>query len=133
MIRYLLDTDILSYLMRRRFPLLNTRFEQVPPQDIAISAVTAAEILFGLKTFPSEHPMHLRALRFLDAIQILDWPAEAAALYAEIRFQTKQQPLGERDMMIAAHAIALDAILVSNNTRHFERVGDKLRLENWLW
>jgi tRNA(fMet)-specific endonuclease VapC len=133
LIRYLLDTDILSYLMRRRFPALNARFDLVAPEDIAISAVTAAEILFGLKTFAPEHPMHMRALRFLDAIQILDWPAEAAAVYADIRFHTKQQPLGERDMMIAAHAIALEATLVTNNTRHFGRIGESLRLENWLW
>lgn len=133
MIRYLLDTDILSYLMRRRFAILNTRFDQVPPEDIAISAVTAAEILFGLKSFPQDHPMHARALRFLDAVQILDWPADSAAVYADIRFRTKQQPLGDRDIMIAAHAIALEATLVTNNTRHFERIGGRLRLENWLW
>lgn len=133
MIRYLLDTDILSYLMRRRFPILNARFEQVDPEQIAVSAITAAEILFGLRTFPQDHPVHARALQFLNAIQVLDWPAEAASFYAAIRFNTKSQPLGERDIMIAAHAVALNATLVTNNTRHFERVGEPLRLENWLW
>ena len=88
--------------MRRRFPLLNDRFEEISPDDLAISAVTAAEILFGLESFPRDHPMHLRALRFLDAIQILDWPVDAATFYADIRFRTRQQPLGERDMMIAS-------------------------------
>lgn len=133
MIRFLLDTDILSYLMRRRFPHLNARFDQVPPDDVAISAVTAAEILFGLESFPRDHPMHTRALRFLDAIQILDWPAEAAPFYADIRFRTRQQPLGERDMMIAAHAVAIDAVIVTNNTKHFGRIENQLRVENWLW
>jgi tRNA(fMet)-specific endonuclease VapC len=52
--------------------------------------------------------------------------------YADIRHRTHNQPLNDRDTFIAAHAIALDATLVTNNTRHFGRMGGGLRLENWL-
>jgi len=63
---------------------------------------------------------------------VLDWPAEAANAYADIKSRTRKQPLAEQDMLIAAHAIALDATLVTNNVRHFSRMGGGLRFENWL-
>ena len=133
MIQYLFDTDILSYLMRRQFATLQARFIQTPPAQCAISAITCAEILFGLESQAPGHANRLRALAFLESISILDWPADATPHYARIRYTTRHQPLHERDTMIAAHAIALGATLVTNNTKHFARIGNGLKFENWLW
>jgi tRNA(fMet)-specific endonuclease VapC len=89
-------------------------------------------MLFGIESLPSGHRIQLNIRVFLFSADVLDWPSIAAVSYADIRHRTRQQPLHDRDMMIAAHAIALDATLVTNNTRHFGRMGGALRLENWL-
>jgi tRNA(fMet)-specific endonuclease VapC len=121
-IRYLLDTDTCSYIAKRSQPTVLERFAQLCAEDWAISAVTYAEILYGLEPWPLKHPLRIKA----------NWPTTAAADYAAIRHSNRAQPLHDRDMMIAAHAIALDATLVTNNTRHFSRMGGGLRFENWL-
>ena len=71
--------------------------------------------------------------QFLNIVRVLAWDADAARYYANIRHQlTRQgQNIGEMDMMIAAHALAVGAILVSNNTKHFARIDESLVLENW--
>jgi tRNA(fMet)-specific endonuclease VapC len=114
-IQYLFDTDTVSYLMRRRFPILRDRLRHTHPESWAISAVTYGESLFGLESLPMFHPARVRALDFLATAQVLDWPVEAAVPYATIRHTLRKQPIGDRDIMIAAHAIAIDAILVTNN------------------
>jgi tRNA(fMet)-specific endonuclease VapC len=131
-IRYLLDTDTCSYIAKRSQPTVLERFAQLCAEDWAISAVTYAEILYGLEPWPLKHPLRIKAKAFLFSAKILDWPTTAAADYAAIRHSNRAQPLHDRDMMIAAHAIALDATLVTNNTRHFSRMGGGLRFENWL-
>ncbi len=133
MIRYLLDTDIFSYIVKQRFPALNARYLAVPVTDIAISAISYAEILTGLEFCGEHHPMFAPTCAFLEQTIILDWPNDAAMPYARIRQLTRKQPLAERDMLIAAHAIAIDVPLVTNNTKHFGRIGPPLRVENWLW
>ena len=133
MTQYLFDTDILSYLMKRRFSRLQARFGNTSLTDCSISAITAGEILFGLESLGRAHPARERAIAFLQTIRVLDWPAKAASIYAECRHNTRKQPIGDRDVMIAAHALALNATLVTNNTNHFARIGPSLQLENWLW
>jgi tRNA(fMet)-specific endonuclease VapC len=131
-IRYLLDTDICSYLAKRKFPQLQNRLSRIAPEAWAISAITYGEMLFGLEVFPAFHPLRFRTTAFLALAQILDWPSRAAVPYALIRNRTRDQPIGDRDLMIAAHAIDLDATLVTNNTRHYRRIGSPLRFENWI-
>jgi tRNA(fMet)-specific endonuclease VapC len=132
-IEYLLDTDSLSYLMKPRFTRVQLRYALVPPRSVAISAVTLGEILFGLESLGKFHPVTLRTTQFLDSLSVLDWPADAASIYAEIRHKARAQPLGDRDIMIAAHAIAIGATVVTNNIRHFGRMSPQLRIENWMW
>jgi len=131
-IRYLLDTDTCSYIAKRSQPAVLERFAQLRAEDWAISAVTYAELLYGLEPWPLKHPLRIKVKGFLFSATILDWPSTAASDYSAIRHNNRNQPLHDRDMMIAAHAIALDAILVTNNTRHFNRMGSGLRFENWL-
>jgi len=131
-IRYLLDTDTCSYISKHSQPAVLERFAQLGAEDWSISAVTYAEILYGLEPWPLKHPLRIKVKAFLFSANILDWPSSAAANYAAIRHHSRNQPLHDRDIFIAAHAIALDAVLVTNNIRHFSRMGGGLRFENWL-
>jgi tRNA(fMet)-specific endonuclease VapC len=132
LIRYLLDTDICSYVAKRNRPSVLQRYDGLNAGEWAISAVTYAEMLFGIESLPYGHRIGLNVRLFLFSADVLDWPSSAAAAYADIRHRTRNQPLHDRDIFIAAHAIALDAVLVTNNTRHFSRMGGGLRFESWL-
>jgi tRNA(fMet)-specific endonuclease VapC len=130
---YLLDTDISSYLIKRKSPSLEAKLSEFNPSQVGISAITRAELLFGLKRLPAEHHLHLAVQNFLKIIRVLDWDAGAATWYAEIKHQlhSSGQPIGDMDMLIAAHALSAGAILVTNNTRHFERIAAPLVVERW--
>jgi tRNA(fMet)-specific endonuclease VapC len=131
---YLLDTDIVSYSTRGRYRTIAERIAQLEPSDYAISVMTRAELLFGLHQAPATHPSHLRIRRFLGEVQILDWGQDAADTYARLRYQLKAKgtPIDHLDLMIAAHAISLGAILVTNNVRHHGRLAPELAIENWV-
>jgi tRNA(fMet)-specific endonuclease VapC len=70
----------------------------------------------------------------MHSVKVLPWEPEAAELYAEIRYELTRTgtPIGDMDMLIAAHAIASDAVLVTNNTRHFKRIKLPMMLANWM-
>lgn len=129
---YMLDTDVSSYLLKGRSPEIQAHVLSVGPDEICISAITKAEMLYGLKRLPDDHRLQIIVRRFLKIVTILPWNVDAAEYYAEIRHQlvTKGQPIGEMDMMIAAHALSVDATLVTNNVRHYQRIG-ALRIEDW--
>jgi tRNA(fMet)-specific endonuclease VapC len=129
----MLDTDIASYIIKERTPAIQARMAAILPSELCVSAVTRAELLYGLKRLPADHRLHLVVRQFLKIIRVVPWDAEAAGFYADIRHQlaTSGQQIGELDMMIAAHAIALGAVLVTNNTRHYGRIDAPLILENW--
>ena len=103
------------------------------PAQVCISAITRAELQYGLKRLPPDHKLHLRVRHFLKIVRVLAWDAEAADFYAEIRhgLKTAGEPIGEMDMMIAARSLSLPAVLVTNNMRHFSRLRAPLLLENW--
>lgn len=130
---HMLDTDIASYIIKERPPAIQARMAGILPSELCVSAVTRAELLYGLKRLPADHRLHLVVRQFLKIVRVLPWDAEAAGFYADIRHQlvSSGQPIGELDMMIAAHAISLGAVLVTNNTRHYARIDAPLILENW--
>lgn len=130
---YMLDTDTASYIIKGRSPGIEARLTSIPPSAVFVSAVTRAELMYGLKRLPSTHRLHVAVRRFLVIVQVLAWTAEAADNYADIHHQlvTTGQPIGDMDMMIAAHAFAIGAALVTNNIRHYERIKLPLTLENW--
>lgn len=133
MMVHMLDTDICSYLIRRHSRRIEERFADLQPEEICISAIVRAELLFGLKRLPETHRLQLSVRRFLRLTRVLPWGEEAADYYADIRHQlvTSGKPIGELDMMIAAHALAAGAVLVTNNVRHYQRIAQPLTLENW--
>ena len=130
---HLLDTDIASFIIKARSPEVEAKLAAIPPDRVCVSAVTRAELMYGLKRLPPTHRLHIAVRQFFRIVRVLAWDADAADWYAEIRHQltTTGQPIGEMDMMIAAHALATGAVLVTNNTRHFGRVAAPLALANW--
>lgn len=130
---HLLDTDIASFIIKGDSSVLETKLAAIPPDRVCVSAVTRAELMYGLKRLPAAHRLHVGVRQFLKIVRVLAWDADAADYYADIRHQltTTGQPIGEMDMMIAAHALAIGAVLVTNNTRHFERIAPPLALVNW--
>jgi tRNA(fMet)-specific endonuclease VapC len=130
---HMLDTDIASYIIKARSPEIEARLSAIEPSMVCVSVITRAELFYGLKRLPPSHRLHVAVRQFLKIVRVLPWDAEAADFYAEIRHQlvTTGQPIEELDMMIAAHSLAAAAVLVTNNTRHYERIPAPLRLENW--
>lgn len=129
--RFMLDTDICIYVINARPAPVLERFLAHEAQGLGISAVTAAELYFGVRKSGSRR--NLLALdRFLAPLEIADFGADAARAYGEVRsaLEKKGASIGPFDTQIAAHALALDVTLVSNNSREFKRV-PKLRFENW--
>jgi tRNA(fMet)-specific endonuclease VapC len=129
----MLDTDTASYAIRKRSPEVADRLSRLPVEQTCVSAITHAELLYGVRRLSPLHHLQARVRAFLEEIPTLPWGVEAAGHYADIRFRLHQsgQLIGPLDMQIAAHAIAAGAILVTNNARHFERVGTPLMLQNW--
>ena len=130
---HILDTDIASYIIKGRSREIEARLASMEPSLVCVSSITCAELLFGLKRIPPEHRLHIGVRQFLRTVRVIPWDAKAAAFYADIRHQlvSTGQPIGELDMMIAAHSLALAAVLVTNNTRHYERIHAPLLLQNW--
>lgn len=130
---YMLDTDITSYLIKSRDTALESRFKSIFPSSICLSAITQAELMYGLKKLPSNHRLQADVPYFLKTVRVLCWSKEAADYYAEIRHHLTitGQPIGDMDMMIAAHSLSAEAILVTNNTRHYGRIHLPLIIENW--
>jgi tRNA(fMet)-specific endonuclease VapC len=130
--RFMLDTDTCIYVMKYRPPQVRERLRRVAVGQVGISSIVLAELMHGIAK--SAHPQQNAAALgdFLDYCKVLDWPAEAARFYGDIRthLERKGKPIGSNDLLIAAHALAVDAILVSNNLREFCRV-PKLRAESW--
>lgn len=128
---YLLDTNICIYVINQRPAQVLQRLIQVGRESLAISTVTVAELAFGIEK--SNRPDSRTKLEnFLSQFPILDWDQDAAWMYGRVRksLEAKGQRIGERDLLLACQALALDATMVTNNTREFERV-DGLMLENW--
>jgi tRNA(fMet)-specific endonuclease VapC len=129
----MLDTDIASYIIKGRSPEVAARLSAIEPSLVCVSVMTRAELVYGLKRLPPNHRLHIGVRQFLRIVRVLSWDAEAADFYAEIRHQLviAGRPIGEMDMMIAAHSLAAAAVLVTNNTRHYEQIPAPLILQNW--
>jgi tRNA(fMet)-specific endonuclease VapC len=130
---HMLDTDIASYVIKGKSPAIEARLSDILPSMVCISVMTRAELIYGLKRLPADHRLHLAVRQFLKIVRVLPWDNEAADWYASIRHQlvSTGQPIGEMDMMIAAHSLSIGAVLVTNNLRHYERIEAPLVLENW--
>jgi tRNA(fMet)-specific endonuclease VapC len=130
--RYMLDTDISSYIMNRASASAIRRLEACAVGDVCVSAITRSELMYGVEVSPRRAKDQRSLDIFLEHIEVLDYPSEAANDYAQIRAHLKIRGkiIGANDMLIAAHARCLGLTLVRNNTREFGRVPG-LKIENW--
>jgi tRNA(fMet)-specific endonuclease VapC len=128
---YLLDTNTVSYIIKGNIPGVRERLQRVPMAQIAISAVTEAEIRFGVARLPNAVRLKKLVEEFLLRVDVLAWDSQAAQQYALIRATLERdgKPMSNLDMMIAAQALAADAVLVTND-RVFKTV-KHLKLEDW--
>lgn len=129
---YLLDTDTCSYAIRGDSAALDARLAKQRPDALAISAVTRAEIMFGLEKRGNPRAL-VRVVRgFLDHLAVMPWDTAAADQFVRLRAALERSgtPIGVMDTMIAGHALALQATLVTNNLKHFQMVA-ALNVENW--
>lgn len=130
-VRYLLDTNTCSYIIKGNRPRVRERLLEVPMAEVGISAVTEAELRFGVVRLPHAKNLAIAVEEFLLRLEILPWDSEAAKHYANIRaaLERSGQPMGNLDMMIAAQAQAAEAVLVTSD-RVFRRVKG-LKMEDW--
>lgn len=129
---YLLDTNICVHVIRKRHKGVIERFRQHPLSDLMISSLSTAELYFGIeKSERREHNLDVLE-RFLLPLPVYPFGYEASKIYGRLRadLEGRGTPIGSLDTLIAAHALSLDAVLVTNNTREFSRVPG-LRLEDW--
>ena len=129
---YLFDTNACIHLMKLREPLTG-RAREAGPSAIAITAITLAEMWFGAAK--SQHPRRTRADQdaFLAPFRVLDFDARAAECYANARahLAARGQPIGDRDLMIAAIALAKRLTVVTGNISEFSRVPG-VTVEDWM-
>jgi len=132
MLRYMLDTDTCSYIMKRSNQAVLTRLQATPIDDVCMSVVTKSELLYGVEVSPRRTQDATALNAFLTYVHVRDFHDEAAIHYAQIRADLKKRGrmIGANDLFIAAHARSLGLRLVTNNTSEFSRVKD-LDLENW--
>ena len=131
-LRYLLDTNTCIYIINRHPPEVFERFKRLQAGQIAISSITGAELQFGIAKTGSERNQNALE-KFLAPLDVLPFDEQAMRIYGDLRahLERKGTPIGALDTLLAAHALALDSVLVTNNLREFKRV-PKLRLENWV-
>ena len=131
MSRYMLDTDMCSYVMKRNNMVVK-RLERLAVDDVCISVISKAELLFGIELSPRREQDGNALRAFLQYAEVVDFSDRAAIFYAKVRadLQKRGTMIGANDLFIAAHALSLGLTLVTNNTREFRRVRD-LVVENW--
>lgn len=132
MMKYMLDTNICIYLMKRDPRNVLERFKQLQPGDITISSMTLAELQYGVAKSQQQTKNQAALAKFLMPLEITDFDANAAAEYGRLRNELSKRGkvIGSIDLFIAAHALSLRQTLVTNNVREFSRVSGLL-IENW--
>jgi tRNA(fMet)-specific endonuclease VapC len=130
--RYLLDTDTFVYIRRGRPDHVRARFHRLRPGEAVLSVITYGELIYGIeKKRVGPEPL-LRLEELTQIVQVMPLPFEVASIYGAIRaaLSVKGELIGANDLWIAAHAMFMNLILVTNNEREFRRVPD-LKIENW--
>jgi tRNA(fMet)-specific endonuclease VapC len=127
---FMLDTDISSYIIKRRPAALAEKFEK-HAETLSVSVITAAELRFGAEK--ADRPKLAELVEaYLERLAILDWTNEVTSHYARIRSELERRgrPIGNMDLLIAAHAVSQRMTVVTNNIKHFSSVPG-LKVEVW--
>jgi tRNA(fMet)-specific endonuclease VapC len=130
---YLLDTNTCIDIIKRAPEHVFRRLESLRVGDVGISAITYCELQFGVARSAKPQENQLALTEFLAPLDVLDFPSAAAPVFGQVRthLQRAGTPIGDYDLLIAAHALHLRLTLITSNTREFCRVPG-LRIENWV-
>ena len=128
--RYMLDTNTVSHLLREHL-VVTKRIVAVPMASLCISAITEGELLFGLAKRPVAKRLHVAVREFLRRVDVLPWDSSTAEHYGIVRadMERRGRILASLDLLIATHALSVDAVLVTND-RAFSQMAD-LKVEDW--
>jgi tRNA(fMet)-specific endonuclease VapC len=131
-VRYLLDTNVCVDYLTGRHPSVVARLQALSPSDVVTSSIVAAELRYGAdrSRWPAEN--HAALERLFSGLAIADFDSRAALVYGRVRSALERSgaPIGPNDMLIAAHALSLDLMLVTDNEREMERIVG-LEIVNW--
>ena len=132
--KYILDTNICIYIINEKPDKVLRKFELYPVYEFGISSITHAELQYGIEKSKNKNTNQAALDEFLLPLTILPFHGQRlVTCYGEIRasLESKGQTIGPLDMLIAAHALSLDLIIISNNIKEFSRIPN-LKCENWL-
>lgn len=129
---YLLDTNICIYIIKKQPPRVLGHLMKLQPSEVGLSVVTLSELAYGVQKSSAPEKNRGALELFIAPFQVFEYSRKASFIYGEVRaaLERKGTPIGAMDLMMAAHALALGATLVSNNLREFRRVHG-LTTENW--
>lgn len=132
MIKYMLDTNTCIYIIKRKPPKVIERFKQTDISQIGISSITLSELLYGVSKSSNPEQNQIALSQFAAPLEILPYDDGAASCYGALRAGLEKQgtPIGSLDMLIAAHAISLNSVLITNNEKEFTRIPN-IKLGNW--
>ena len=130
-VSHLLDTNIASYVIKGNVPSVDRWLAKIPVASVFISAVTEAELRYGVARRPDATRLETLVKDFLRTVTILPWDSQAAEQYGWLRARLEREgkPMGNLDIMIGAHALAVGAVLVTND-RAFNRI-ENLKVADW--
>lgn len=129
---YMLDTNTASYIIKGEPVEIREHLVKVPMANVCISAITEAELLRGVAKKPEAKRLAIAVKEFLLRVEVLPWDSNAAEAYAKLRTACENEgnPLGAMDMLIAAHSVAAETVLITND-KAFYNVQRLLNLEDW--
>ncbi|OPX35891.1 MAG: VapC toxin family PIN domain ribonuclease [Desulfobacteraceae bacterium 4484_190.1] len=131
--KYLIDTNICIYIMNKRPTGIIHKFKQFDVGEIGVSTITVSELQYGVSKSKNRRLNKQRIEEFLFPLEILPYDEIASTIYGDIRVQSEKrgEPIGPLDLLIAAHALSRNLVLISNNEKEFKRVKN-LKVENWV-
>ena len=133
MIRFMLDTNTCIYIIKQKPAKVIERFRQTEVSQIGISSITLSELQFGVAKSSRPEQNQIALTQFVAPLEIMAYDDGAAQYYGDLRAGLERQgaPIGAMDMLIAAHALSLDCILITNNQKEFTRIPN-LKIDNWI-
>ena len=131
--KYMLDTNICVYIIKRKPSTILQKLLRKKITDIAISSNTLSELEYGVEKSFHRERNRLALAEFIAPLSVLSYDDHAALAYGKLRVLLEREgsPIGSLDTLIGAHALSAKAILVTNNEREFKRIPE-LKVENWI-
>jgi tRNA(fMet)-specific endonuclease VapC len=130
--KYLIDTNICIYIMNKKPDDVIQKFKQIKIGEIGVSTITISELQYGISKSRKRKKNEIRLNEFITPLEILPYDESAAKAYGDLRYELEKagKSIGPLDLLIAAHAVSRNLIVVTNNDKEFKRI-KKLKVENW--